>query len=297
MKLFLSAKRWKPEYSRRFDGVFIPYRTSSGETHEVPPHAQYVTLSIFGDTKGLRKDPTRSAVSITGERALKGKNLYDGFAWSWVCPTEPTNKKHILDLIARIPSDRVILLEDLQFPNERYCYCSRCVSDRERRAVMDIVEWRVKVINELWETILKSRPFKYALTVHPDPFGLRERYGIDLQTLKNRIEFLHIPIYCTSYTLTYWIDILVPSLLKVFSDFEVYFEVYAVEPKPLQVLKAIFVISKYNPDGIVLYDHTDKHLHISRLLNEDDGVKNLVQKVKNPVFQGIVDRIRSWIWS
>ena len=295
MKLFLSTKKLKPEYRERFDGVFLHHRTSSGDIYPLPEDSDYVTVSVFGDTKGLRKNPERAAVAEDGEKALLGVNKYDGFAWSWVCPTEPENRRFILDLISRIPIDKVVILEDFQFPNERYCYCERCKSDRVRIGAGDISEWRVNVITEFWRELLETRSGRYALTIHPDPYGLRERYGIDLEVVKNRIEFLHIPIYCTTYALTYWMDILIPAILKEFNNFQVFMEVYAVEPSPMQVLKALFILSKYKPDGIVLYDYVDKHIELARLVKEDETVKKLIQEVKNPVFKEIVERIRAWV--
>lgn len=295
MKLFLSTHKFNSEYNERFDGVFYRIRDSTGKLYRPPPKSRFLTLSVFGDTRGIARNPQKAAVSVTGDYAIVGENKYDGFAWSWVCPLEKQNRNKILDIISKIPQDVTLILEDFQFPNERYCYCHRCKKDRSSSPQLDIVNWRIRVIKDFWKEILNIRKDNYALTLNPDPFGQPERYGVEIEHISNHIEFLHFPVYCTTYAITYWLDILVPAILKNFKHFKVFLEIYAVEPPPMNILKAIFVLSKYNPDAIVLYDYRDKHMEIARLLKENSSIQKLIEGIKNPTFHEVVERIKSWI--
>ncbi len=294
MKLFLSTNRWKPEYENRFDGVFLPHRLPFGAVKPLEPHARIVTVSVFGDTIGIQKDPDRAAVAVTGELAVAKHNVYDGFAWSWVCPNHPDHWQEILELLHRIPEDKLVLLGDFQFPNERYCFCHRCRADRDRRGLHDLVEWRVQVLREWFQEIRAATRARLALTLPPDPYGLRQRYGVDPAFLQGKVEFLMFPVYSLDYRLTYWMDILVPALIQRFADFRVVIELYLVEPCVHEIAKALFTVAKYDPWGIALYDLAEKHLELARYLAEDQRVQEIVRRVPHAGFQALVQRIQSW---
>ncbi len=294
VKLFLSTQRWKPEYEGRFDGVFLPHRLPFGAVKPLRPEARIVTVSVFGDTLGIRQDPDRAAVAVTGERAVIKENVYDGFAWSWVCPNHPEHWHQILELLHTIPADRTVLLSDFQFPNERYCHCSRCVADRERRGAQDLAAWRVQVLRERFQEIRAATCARLALTLPPDPFGLRHRYGVDPAFLEGQVEFLMFPVYSLDYRLAYWMDILVPALLHTFRRFRVVVELYFVEPCVPELAKALFTVAKYEPWGIAFYDLTDKHLELARYFRENERIQGILERVHHPGFHQLVQRIRSW---
>ncbi len=292
--IYLSTRHPKPEDSKFFDGVFVPYRETIGKLYPEHSSAPFVTFSVLGDTIGLQQHPDRAAVAVTGEKALVRENLYDGFAWSWVCPLEPHHRQHILHLLETIPSETVVILEDLQFPNERYCNCDRCRADRTKKGNPDLVSWRIEVMQEWWHAIHSVREGKYAWTLHPDPYALESRYGVSVDNLRTDLEFLHFPIYCTTYGLTYWMDILVPALLRRFSNFRVLLELYAEEPPISGLWKALFILAKYRPDGIVLYDSWQRYKALAHALSTDSELQEKILAVRDPVFQDLVERVRSW---
>ncbi len=294
MKLFLSTQRAKPEYTERFDGVFLPHRLPFGAVKPVPPEARFLTFSVFGDTAGIQRDPDRAARAVTGELAVIKQNVYDGFAWSWVCPNHPEHWQQILELLHRIPEDKTVVLSDFQFPNERYCFCHRCVEDRRRRGMHDLVEWRVQVLREWFQEIRAATRASLALTLPPDPYGLRQRYGVDPTFFSGQVEFLMFPVYSLDYRLVYWMDILVPALVQRFSDFRVVIELYLVEPQVHDIARALFTVAKYDPWGIAFYDLADKHLELARYLQEDPRVQEVIQQISHTGFRALVQRIQSW---
>ena len=295
ISLYLSTRNPQPEDSKYFDGIFVPYRETVGRVYPEHRNHPYVTFSVLGDTIGLQQHPERAAVAVTGEKALIHENPYDGFAWSWVCPLEPTHRTHLLALLQEVPQDTVVILEDLQFPNEQYCACPRCTQDRAHRGPTDLQTWRIRVIQEWWQDIQRVRNGKYAWTLHPDPYALETRYGVDLESLEVDLEFLHFPIYCTSYGLTYWMEILVPAILQRFTQYRVLLELYAEEPPIAGLWKALFVLTKYRPDGIVLYDSRQRYQDLARALVKDRDLQKKVLAISDPVFQDLVERIRSWV--
>lgn len=289
-QLWIATKSPRPEHFRRFDGVIFPLRDSAGVLRP-PLEGAVLSYSVFGDTLGLRKRPRRAAVALDGRRAVPG-NPYDGFAWGWVCPTHPDYFAERLREIETLPPEAFLLLEDFQFPNERYCFCERCRASQARSG-LPLPKWRRSVIIERFREIRARHPGPLALTLNPDPWGYPARYGTDPEALGD-LAFLHFPVYSLDYRLTYWMDILVPALKGRFPRHRIFVELYAVEPPAQGLLKALFVVSKYSPDAIVLYDYTEKHLEMARLLREDPRIRRLVEAIGSGPFADLAARIRTW---
>ncbi len=298
MKLGINLQRLEDGVAERFDLVLHPVREVTGRTkvwfgnRKIRP-----VISCFGHTAAATKFPDWVAISDDGLPALPGKkNLRDGFAWGWVCPNVEEHRRNLLDTIAQIAASDCngLHLDSAQFPDANYCHCHRCKANFVQSGISDWFEWRTSVITNWVADVVKEFGKPVSLTVHPDPYFLRERFGVDLNQLANFVEWCMVPLYCLTYDLTYWLDTLLYAFVRL-SPVPLFVELYAVEPKALGVLKAMATVAKYPIAGIVFYDPQGKRVHeIAKILRDDKEVRELVSSHPNRNFRELAERIAEW---
>jgi len=298
VKLGITTNRLNSDVLEQFDTVLFPVRQVTGQTREGTgcPKVRPV-ISCFGHTAAAYKFPDWVAVSEDGMPALPGrKNLRDGFAWGWVCPNVEEHRTQLLDKIKQIAAEDWdgLHIDSAQFPEANYCHCQRCKDKFAQSGIGDWWEWRVSVITD-WVRIVAWELGKLlSLTIHPDPYFLRERFGIDLNQLSPYLEWCMVPLYCLTYDLTYWLDTLLYAFVRL-SPVPIFVELYAVEPKAFGVLKAVATVAKYPVDGIIFYDPKgDKVKGIAKILREDNETRKLIASHPNKKFREIAERIAEW---
>lgn len=295
MKLGINLKRFDSEIAKQFDLVLYSVREVTGRTkvwlgnNEIRP-----VVSCFGHTEAAMKFPDWIAVSEDGLPALPGKkNLRDGFAWGWVCPNVEEHQRNLLDTIAKIAASDCngLHLDSVQFPEANYCHCHRCKTKFAQSGIGNWHEWRVSVITGWIATIAEEFVEPISLTFHPDPYFLRERFGVDLKQLSKLVEWCMLPLYCLNYDLTYWLDTLLYAFVRL-SPVPIFVELYTVEPKAFGVLKGMATVAKYPVAGIIFYDPKgEKVREIAKILREDKEVRALVSSHPNQNFRKLAERI------
>lgn len=295
MKLGINLRRLDSDLVKRFDVVLLPVREVTGQV-KVWTGDQRVrpVISCFGHTAAAMKFPDWVAISDDGLPALPGKkNLRDGFAWGWICPNVEEHRRNLLDTIAKIAASDCngLHLDSAQFPEANYCHCHRCKTRFAQSSTGDWLEWRVSVITDWVATVAREFGKPISLTVHPDPYFLCERFGIDLKQLANFIEWCMVPLYCLTYDLTYWLDTLLYAFVRL-SPIPVFVELYAVEPRAFGILKAMATVAKYPVVGIIFYDPKGERVReIAKILREDKEVRELVSSHPNRNFRELAERI------
>lgn len=298
MKLGITLKRLDEKVMSWFDLVLFPLRQVTYE-ERVKTALQKVrpVVSCFGHTVAATKHPDWVAISEDGLPALPGKkNLRDGFAWGWVCPNVEEHRENLLAFARRLVTNGWdgLHLESVQFPDANYCHCHRCKSKFAESGMDDWHEWRASVITSWVSTVAEKTGKPLSLTIHPDPYFLRERFGTDLKELAPFLEWCMVPLYCLTYDLTYWLDTLLYAFARL-SPVPIFVELYAVEPKALGVLKAMATVTKYPVAGIIFYDpRGEKVREIAKILREDEKVRELVSSHPNRKFQELAERIAEW---
>ncbi len=298
MQLGLSTQRLNEPVTPWFDVVLIPVKQVTGRVAQLPPRpTARPVLSCFGHTAAVTKSPDWVAVSEDGLLALPGKqNLRDGFAWGWVCPNVDDYRQELLALIDRVASEgwQGLHLDSVQFPDANYCHCPRCRTKFAQSGETDWWNWRARVITEWVATVAQRSQKPLSLTLHPDPYFLRERFGTDMDTLALFAEWFLVPLYCLTYDLTYWLDTLAYAFVRR-SPRPVFVELYAVEPPARGVLKAMATVAKYPVAGIVLYDPSVRKVReIAQLLRTDKDLRSLVDAHPNRTFRQLVERLIEW---
>lgn len=284
--------------AEQFDLVLYPVRDVTGRkkvwfsNRKIRP-----VVSCFGHTAAATKYPNWVAVSEDGLPALPGKkNLRDGFAWGWICPNVEEHRHDLLDTIAQLAASDCngLHLDSVQFPEANYCHCHRCKAKFAQSGIGDWHKWRVSVIADWIATVAREFGKPISLTVHPDPYFLRERFGVDLKQLENLVDWCMVPLYCMAYDLTYWLDTLLYAFVRL-SPVPIFVELYAVEPKAFGILKAIAAVAKYPVAGIIFYDPKgEKVREIAKILREDKEVRNLVSSHPNRNFRKLAERIANF---
>ena len=126
---------------------------------------------------------------------------------------------------------------------------------------MDWIQWKSKIVTDFVSkasNILKENKKTFSVTLLPDPYFGKERYGEDLHSLEKHVDFFIIPIYDMAYSTTYWLKTLIYAFRKQIKK-PLYVELYAAKPGPKQknIQAAITKVSNY-VDGIILATHNSE---------------------------------------
>jgi len=123
---------------------------------------------------------------------------------------------------------------------------------------MDWIQWKSKTVTDFISKAsktVKENKKTFSVTLLPDPYFGKERYGEDLHSLEKHVDFFIVPIYDLTYSTTYWLKTLVYAFRKQIKK-PLYIELYATKPGPNQknLQAAIAKVSNY-VDGIILATH------------------------------------------
>lgn len=258
-----------PKRVNGFDMSFYPLKHVNGKISD-PAINMYNIISCFGDNKTASEKPSWIATSPDGKATRK--NRVNRFCWDWLCPTGQKYTSFLLKLIKRTSQEDVkgIHLDCVEFPGEKYCNCRRCVR-KWRRSALGWAEWKQKVITEFVKRASTLVSQDFSITLYPDPF-CPERFGLDLESLAQCVDFFTIPIYDRSYSTTYWIETLVNAFRKRL-NVPFYVELYAKEPKVENLHGAAAAVCR-GSNGIVLAYGIQKAVEVqNRLKNQMTGKK------------------------
>lgn len=294
MKLGISTGGKDEQLLEIFDVVMYGVKPSSGR--EAPPTKWWSqaipVVSAFGHTKASVRNPNLAAISKEGLLSLPGKsNPRDGFAWGWVCPNAEGYREELLQFISQVAEThpKGLHLESVCFPDENYCYCQRC-QDKFKSSDLEWHDWRTGVITGFIASVRERVKQPLSLTVHPDPYFLRERFGLDLNRLAPWLSFCLVPIYDLRYDLTYWIDTLLYAFVRL-CPLPLWVELYAVEPDARGLARALATVCKYPVEGIIFYDHKGKYKQLARLFREDSELRSLVEGFPDKALKEVTERL------
>lgn len=217
----------------------------------------YNIISCFGDNRTARKNPNWVAVSKSGKATRANKSKH--FLWDHICPSVEEYKTILLNLINKTLKADVtgIHLDCIGFPKTEYCTCTRCVED-QKESKLDYIEWRSKVVTDFVaeaSKLVKENGESFSVTLLPDPYFGKERYGEDSHSLAKFVDFFLVPMYDIEYSTMYWLETLAYAFRKQLEK-PLYIELYAANPGPkLKNLRSAMVaVSRYT-DGIILATH------------------------------------------
>jgi hypothetical protein len=286
MKIGIYTKNKEKGLKNKFDLLIYPAKEPDGERRG-PWKSAINSVSLFGDTRRTIKDPRIAALSREGLRAIPG-NPRDGFAWGWVCPSEKSYRKEIVDFIEGVlkMEPEGLHLNDIHFPDENYCYCERCQDLTGSRRY----EKRASLITEFILEIHKKSSIPISITLHPDPYHQYERFGVMLESLERISNFFLIPLFCVHYASTYWMDTILYGFVKRIK-IPLYIEIYLDEAPLYGIARAIATVSKYPVDGIVLLDSYGRYGELGRFFRDDARVREYMGKFPDKSLRELVEKL------
>ena len=236
-----------------FDPVLYHRKWSSGKINTVADNIINL-ISCFGDNKVAREKPDWIAESKQGKAARTNKR--QRFLWEWMCPSNREYQQFLLNLIKETASSNIegIHLDCIAFPRQEYCTCPRCVESL-KESKLQLVDWRVKTVSGFVEKaskIVKGQGKSFSVTLTPDPYFARERYGEDLRVLSKYVDFFCVPLYDVTYSSDYWVETLAYGFGRQLEK-PFYVWLYTADPGPKmnKLLQAIAIICEYVTGGII----------------------------------------------
>jgi hypothetical protein len=250
LKVGVVLNRSKPEPIDDFDMNLYFVKEVTGEVRR-PLDGACNIVTCFNDNKAVAKDPGLAAIS-SQDRAVRGNERHH-FLWDWICPTNETYRRTILDLIEETSRANIagIRLDGVQFAGEEYCTCPRCKS-RWGRSSLGWGEWKSSVITEFVEEVRAMVKGDLCILTDPDPCSTKDSYGLDYDALSRYVDCFMVPLLDTTYSAPYWVRILARCFRRQIKA-PLYVQLYAANPgiPPLQnVVRAAKAVSEY-VDGIV----------------------------------------------
>lgn len=239
----------KPEPVENFDLFFYHIKPVSGRISK-PAERMHNIVSCFGDNKTAREKPEWVALS-KHDKAIRGNKRHN-FHLDWICPTNEEYVKSVLNLIDEASKVNIagIHVDCIHFPEEEYCSCQRCTK-MWKESKLKWGNWKSNIINGFIEEVSNLVKGSFSVTLIPDPCSPKERFGIDSTTLAKHADFFVLPLYDTSYSTTYWVEVLARYFRRRVK-IPLYIELYAGYPRPpvKNIIKAMTSVSNYS-DGII----------------------------------------------
>jgi hypothetical protein len=261
-----------------FETAFHEVKEVSGRSAE-PIEDAVNSISCFGDNAAIEEHPALAAVTPEGQRATPERAEFD---WAHVCPTNDEYREGLLEIVADcVEVSPDVRLDDVGFPGADYCYCDRCneqfeawaVTQHERgdgpppheTTIEDRRAWRSSVITEFIEAAAERVPGRLHVALHPDPYAdrLRERSGIELESIESLVDEFVVPLYDPHYATTYWLE----TIASGFDDqletpFSV--ELYAVDVDIDALLRAVMAVESHADAVLFGYDAANARAALRR---------------------------------
>lgn len=291
-KIQIGVLTSEPEPMEGFDLTSYYVKSCTGLIDK-PASQVYNIISCFCDNITARKNPEWVAISEAGKAVRSNRD--HRFLWDHICPSVEEYKEELFNLIRETLKADVtgIHLDCIGFPRSKYCTCQRC-KEGWRESGLRWVEWRSKVVGDFVahaSKIVKGESKSFSVTLLPDPFFGKERYGEDLRRLEKYVDFFLVPIYDLAYSTTYWLETLAYGFHKQLES-PFYIELYAADPGPKlkNLLAAIVAISDY-VNGITLATHNpDLIQEIQEKLAKDEKYAHYLDKRGCQSMKDIVNR-------
>lgn len=249
---------YEPEVIKGFDINIYYVKRADGSIFQ-PAEQMFNDVTCFCDAKAIRKNPGMVAISKDGPALRNNRKV--NMPWDYLCPTEESYKKQLLELIDDLGNrTRGVILNLYHFPEEGFCTCSRC-QKLWHDSGLEWTNWRVKIVTDFIAEAGNMVKGTFATEIWPDPVLSKERFGVDFGQIAKYIDFFHIPLSANDYTTMYWVDMLTRIFTRILQK-PVYIELSAELPNDMKLealLKTMAYVSRHNVKGIFLLVHDVKN--------------------------------------
>ncbi len=259
MNMQIGLVTYKPEFVEGYDLHVYYSKWADGQVFPAAKGMQN-DVTVFCDAKAIREDPKIVAVSDTGP-ALR-RNRRSNLPFDFVCPTHPSYQAKVLTYIDSLAKEDIlgITLNLYHFPDQEYCTCTRCTTQRQNSG-LGWAEWRAQIVtNFLKKTKIHTKGV-FAVEMFPDPLLAKERFGIDFSAIADLVDYFHVPLSSRDYFTNYWVDTIVRDFVATLKK-PVVVELSAEIPtdeKLDALLKTVAYISRHNLQAVLLLVHDSEN--------------------------------------
>jgi hypothetical protein len=248
-------------------------------------------VTVFCDAKAIRENPNLVAVSHSGP-ALR-KNRRSNLAFDFVCPTNPDYRAKVLDYIESLSKEKImgVTLNLYHFPDQEYCVCPRC-SELWKQSGLNWTQWRAQTTTKFVQEAKEKVKGTFAVEIYPDPVLAKERFGIDLKTIAELVDYFHVPLSSRDYLTMYWVDMLVRDFAAILKK-PVVLELSAEMPtdeKLMALLKTVAYVSRHKIDATLFLVHDSENARqICRFAVKNSDFRDWLEKYDFNEMSRIVD--------
>jgi len=232
---------------------------ADGQAHPAARDMQN-DVTCFCDAKAIREDPSIVAVSNRGP-ALRRNRTFN-LPFDYVCPTNPTYRKRVLDYIEGLGKETIqgVTLNLYHFPEEEFCVCPRCV-ELWRKSGLNWTEWRAQTVTKFLADAKRLVEGEFAVEMFPDPVLAKERFGIEFTQIADLVDYFHVPLSSRDYLTNYWVDLLARDFVKILKK-PVVLELSAemvTDEKAEALLKTVAYVSRHDLKAVLLLVHDSEN--------------------------------------
>jgi hypothetical protein len=183
----------------------------------------------------------------------------------WICPSREEYRSYLYNIIQEIDDYNIagIHLDSVNMPGTSYCQCDNCKSEM-KELNRNFIEFRINKITGFIKKVSELTRKQLSMTLYPDPF-YPERFGLDIISLSDYVDFFLIPLYDINYSTLYWVEILANAFTQKLKK-PFYFMLYAKNVKQENLVNASKLILEFSDRIIFSYDN-DKAVKVKRIIN------------------------------
>lgn len=248
-------------------------------------------VTAFCDAKAIRDDPSLAALSSFGPALRKNRKF--NLPFDYVCPTNPKYRAKVLDYIEDLSNEQIIgvTLNLYHFPDQEFCVCPRCV-ELWKESGLNWTQWRAQTITKFVQEAKSRVKQIFAVEIYPDPVLAKERFGLDLDSIAEFVDYFHVPLSSRDYLTMYWVDMLARDFAASLKK-PVVLELSAEMPtdeKLDALLKTVAYVSRHKIDAVLLLVHDSENAkQICRFAVQNTDFRNWVEKYRFEEMSRIVD--------
>ncbi len=226
-----------------------------GGAWTVQPPGAIPMVSCFGDNRLGKAHPEWIQVDAAGTPATRQSRYFD---WTALCPSQPAVRAQAVAWVERALKDGGgddLRLDDVTFARQGYCHCRAC-RDGMAAAGLDWATYRQETLTAFVQEVRRLVPGRLYLTLYPDPYPghLEERFGLDVDRLRDLVDGFITPVYDLAYSTTYWVEDIAHGFQDRLGGALWMVELYGLDVPEAALGRALEVAAFYADQVLVAYD-------------------------------------------
>lgn len=212
-------------------------------------------VSCFGDNRLGKAHPEWIQIDREGTPATPASRYFD---WTAICPSHEAVRQLARDWVRRALEKSAgpdLRLDDVSFARQGYCYCPACVAGMTATG-LDWSGYRQQTLTNFVAEVRQMVPGSLYLTLYPDPYPghLEDRFGLNVDRLRDLVDAFITPIYDLTYSTTYWVEDIAHGFSDRLGGSRWMIELYGLDVPEAAVGRALDVAAFYADSVLIAYD-------------------------------------------